>query len=156
MACSIFIPFLYPNLLGNAELQAGERLSGLLGNPIFSASYQVINIFFVMFLWKDASPQRRRWYGLVLVACLVSLVQAGSRGPLLGLVAGLAAAALTLALAGGHRRFVKSVAIGGPILGVAYALVVIFVVNRPSLQNFWIAHFNLKHFFDFANKTINK
>jgi O-antigen ligase/tetratricopeptide (TPR) repeat protein len=148
-ACFILLQGLYPNLIAGTEGAAGERLSGLFGNPIFAASYQVFNIFFVMFLWKEASRRRRSWYGLVLVACLISLVLAGSRGPLLGLIAGLGAAALTLALTGNHRRFVTAIAIGASVLGTAYALFVVFVANTPALNGFWSTHFNLRHFFDF-------
>ncbi len=148
-ACSVILQGLIPNLFAGTEGVAGERLSGFFGNPIFAASYQVFNVFFVMFLWKEASRRRRSWYGLVLVACLISLVLAGSRGPLLGLIAGLGAAALTLALTGNHRRFVTAMAIGVSVLGTAYALFVVFVANTPALEGFWAVHFNLKHFFDF-------
>jgi O-antigen ligase/tetratricopeptide (TPR) repeat protein len=148
-ACATWLLPLYPNWFGSTEVAAGSRLSGLFGNPIFAASYQVFNAFFILFLFQDASWKRRCWYGLALGAGLISIVLAGSRGPLLGLVAGLGAAGLTLALTSAHRRFVISLAIGVAALGTTYVLMLVFVVHAPSLESFWAAHFNLRHLFDF-------
>ena len=148
-ACAAWLLPLYPKLIGFGAATLGDRLSGLFGNPIFSASYQVFNAFFIMFLCKKASWKRRCWYGLALGASLVSILLSGSRGPLLGLVAGLAVAALALALASAHRRFVMFLGIGAAVLGTAYALLLVFVVHAPSFDRFWTAHGNLRHFFEF-------
>ncbi len=148
-ACASVLQLLYPSLIGPNEVLEGERLSGLMGNPIFVGAYQAFAVFFVIFLWSGASWRRRSWYGLVLLSALASFVLAGSRGPLLGLMVGLGAAGMTLALTSRHRRFVSSIVIGAPLTVAAYALFVGFVVHRPSLEAFWSAHTNIGHFFDF-------
>jgi tetratricopeptide (TPR) repeat protein len=148
-AGAALLQLVFPGMIGTTEVVEGERISGLLGNPIFAAAYQAFNVFFVMFLWKDASLRRRCWYGLVLASAMASFLLAGSRGPLLGLVAGLGTAVLFLVLSSKNRRLALSTAIFVPVLLTSYALFVTFIAHRPSLDAFWLAHANLKHFFDF-------
>jgi O-antigen ligase len=149
-ACLTFLVPHYPSLIGMGGSGVGGRLSGLFGNPIFAAAYQNFNIFFVIFLWQGASARRRGWYVLVLAACVASLVAAGSRGPMLGLVVGLAVTALVLAVWGGHRRFVWFAAGSLACVVSAYAAFLVFVAQSPALEPFWANHANLQHFFQFS------
>lgn len=148
-AAVVLLQAAFPGLIGGAEAGQGERLSGLLGNAIFLAAYQVFNLFCVVFLWEGASERKRAWYGLVVLAALGAFALAGSRGPLLGLVVGVCASVLTLALTTHRRRLVVSSLLGIGLLVASYALFVAFVAHRPALNSFWGAHANLKHFFDF-------
>lgn len=139
----------YPSLIGSTEAVEGERISGLLGNPIFAAAYQAFNVFFVIALWQPASLRRRFWYGSILIASLSSFVLAGSRGPLLGLLVGLVTMVSVRALMSRQRRALIPVAIGASVIVGIYGLVLLWVARDPSLESFWVRHNNLKHFFDF-------
>ena len=148
-ACFIFVIPHYPEMLAMGETRAGDRLSGLVGNPIFAAAYQNFNIFFVILLWQNAAAKKRAWYVLVLAACVAALVAAGSRGPMLGLLVGLAVTAMALAIWAGQRRFIRDVVAGLVFMASAYAIFLVFIAPSPSLEPFWVNHGNLKHFFEF-------
>jgi O-antigen ligase len=153
-ACVVLLQLVFPGLIGSVEVLDGERLSGLFGNAIFLAAYQAFTAFCLLFLWEGASPRRRAWYLVVLAAALSSFVLAGSRGPLLGLIVGACAAVATLALCSQRRRLVVSGAITLAVVVASYAAFVLFVARRPEMAEFWTAHLNLKHFFDFEIDAI--
>ncbi|HWA77150.1 MAG TPA: O-antigen ligase family protein [Polyangiaceae bacterium] len=148
-AVAVLLQAVFPSLIGSIEAAKGERLSGLLGNPIFLAAYQVFNLFCVLFLWEGASARRRCLYGVAVLAALGAFALAGSRGPLLGLGVGVCACILTLAWTGQRRRLVASAALAIGSLFACYALFVAFIAHRPALDSFWSAHRNLEHLFDF-------
>lgn len=76
-----------PNLL---LFPAGQRVGGLLDNPIYMGAYQIFNLFFLALLaWK---VKDRRWwwmYGGIAILDIIAFVLAQSRGALLGLGVGL-------------------------------------------------------------------
>ncbi|HMA97250.1 MAG TPA: O-antigen ligase family protein, partial [Polyangiaceae bacterium] len=148
-ACAVLLQLAFPNLIGSREIQEGERLSGLLGNPIFSAAYQAFSIYVVLYLWKDAIPKMRVWYVVVVGMATAAIIAAGSRGPMLGLAVGLTFTVLLTAFVTRHRRIVLYFSAISTLLVLGYFSVVVFAVHRPSLGEFWRLHFNLKHFFDF-------
>lgn len=153
-SCITFVLPYHPEWVGQlASDLGGDRLSGLFGNPIFSASYQNFNVFFVLLLWPEASWQRRRWYMLVLAACVGSLIVAGSRGPMLGLIVGLIVAGSAFVAWGGHRRLLKRAALALAVTAAAYLCFLLFAAHARQLEPFWIQHENLRHFFEFKVDT---
>lgn len=143
-----------PDLLGAAPVGRGERLMSLLGNPIYLGSYEAFSVFFAMVLLRDARPARGGLYLLAALAAICAMAFAGSRGPILGLVVGIAVAILVLGMLGQRRRLATVSLMTAVVLATAYAVVLIFLVPRPSLQPFWGAHWNLRHIFDFAIEPI--
>lgn len=147
--CLVILPF-YLRATGTGGFEVGERLSGFFGNPIFAGAYQNFNIFFVIVLWQGASTRRRGWYTLASASYVTSLVLAGSRGPVLGLLVGLTVAAMALAIWGGHRRFVQLAVASLAVAVSGYATFLVFIARAPWLEPFWTNHGNLKHFFVFT------
>jgi O-antigen ligase len=134
-----------PNLLG---VEAGSRVAGLLGNPIYLGAYQAFMVFWLVLLWVRAEkPVLRRYYALGIAASAAALWASGSRGPLLGLVVGGAIAFAIWAIAAGRHRLV---ALGGAALACTaggYALIARFLVSLPALEAFWKQNAALEHIF---------
>lgn len=74
----------------------GDRAVGLLDNPIFLGVYLVFHLFFAGYLVAQYIEHRRLVVALSLgmILNLVALVLSGSRGALLGLIAGVFVSAL--------------------------------------------------------------
>lgn len=118
------------SMLGLLELgkavEAGEawvRVATTLGNPIYLAVYLMFAIFAAAWLALDARGwQRYALFGFMALA-IVILFFTGSRGPLLGLVAGVGfGAVLWLVLAIRDRRT------GNPSIGMRVAISVLLVL----------------------------
>ncbi len=102
-----------------------DRIYGVLGNPIYCATYQVFIIGILALLWvRTRSSALRTLYAVGAILALVTLVLTGSRGPLLGLVSGLVVVALVWTVMGRHWRYL--VATMGALLlaGAGYVSVV--------------------------------
>ncbi len=69
------------------------RAFATLGNPIFLASYLALSWFLTVAGLAEGGGARRWWLAGVAAAQVAALVLSGSRGPLLGWLAGLAALA---------------------------------------------------------------
>lgn len=96
MAVVAIMQKLNPNLL---LFPAGDRVGGLLDNPIYMAAYQIFNFFFLALLfWKNPSRNWRIVYGFVFGFDVIAFILAQSRGALVGLAAGIIAFALYIAL----------------------------------------------------------
>ena len=68
---------------------AWERSSFTLGNPIMLTGALVVPLFVCVGLLLDSNVRRLRlWYGVAILIMLLGMYAAGSRGGLLGLVAG--------------------------------------------------------------------
>lgn len=77
----------FPKLL---MFPAGERVGGLLDNPIYMAAYQIFNLFFIALLWmKGANRNQKIWYTIAAAIDLVAFMLAQSRGALVGLGMGI-------------------------------------------------------------------
>jgi len=139
------VPF--PMILGQAP---DVRISGLFGNPIFSAAFHAIILFLIAWIWTMGKRPSRGLIVLYLASATVSLVAmvlAGSRGPLLGLACGAGIAILAFGLMGGRRKAVRVVVLGlAGTLGL-YLSFATLVVPRPGLAAFWERHPNLAHLF---------
>ena len=135
-----------PSLIG--EGSPDMRVAGLLGNPIFSGTYHLFVIFLLALLWTRAERSWwRRLYELVAATSLGAIWLSGSRGPLLGLVAGVAVAAVLWAVS--KRRW-RVLALSGVLLAAgagAYAVVALLLVPDPGLLAFWSKHQALQHIF---------
>jgi len=96
MAIVAIMQKINPNLL---LFPAGDRVGGLLDNPIYMAAYQIFNLFFLALLaWK---VRDRRWwwfYGVVGVLDVIAFFLTQSRGGLFGLGVGMIVFTLFLGL----------------------------------------------------------
>ncbi len=128
----------------------GGRVFGTLGNPIFLGGYLLMVIpLTVARLLGPATPSaeevggsdesasggmasplaRRGLYGVALILQVAAFALAFSRGPLLGLAAGVVFFALALAAVRGRRQLVAGISIAALVLGVVLGL-----LNLPPVQ----------------------
>ncbi len=135
----------FPNLVGGLS---DIRVSGTLGNPIFSAAWHMVQVFLLGFLWLRTGPgPLRKVLPIAGLASLAALWLSGSRGPVLGLLVGLAVAAL--AYSARTRRWAVLAWVCGllALAGGLYAAVVKWLVPLASLEKFWREHPALTHLF---------
>ncbi len=142
MAVVAMLQRIYPNLL---LFPANDRVGGLLDNPIYMASYQIFNLFFIALLaLKDERRAMRLWYAVAALFALFAFILAQSRGALVGLGAGVGVFAMYYAFFTEHRK-VRMAVLG--LLGVAvvsYGLAFAFrdtslILNSPLGR---LTHFN--------------
>ena len=75
----------FPKLL---LFPAGDRVGGLLDNPIYMGAYQIFNLSFLALLFlKTGSKKMRIWYGFAAVIDLIAFFLTQSRGAFFGLAA---------------------------------------------------------------------
>lgn len=113
------------------EVESAGRVFGTLSNPIFLGAYLMLVVPFGV-ARAGAAVRRRRWLMVALLAVLVvlqvgALVLSASRGPMLGLAAGLAVMTLAWAVATNRRSIGLALLILGALL-----LLTLFVFNLPA------------------------
>ncbi|HEU0051330.1 MAG TPA: O-antigen ligase family protein [Patescibacteria group bacterium] len=92
----------YPNLL---LFPAGDRVGGLLDNPIYMAAYQIFNFFFLLLLaLKVRSKNARILYGVIGFFDILAFIFAQSRGALVGLGMGILAFGIWVAVFSKNKR----------------------------------------------------
>ncbi len=121
--------------------QGSSRLDGTLGNAAYMAIYELFNIFFALFLLaREWKTQSMRWiYGIAIALNTFILFYTQTRGTVLGLVAGLLAAAVYLIIVtkNSHEKEWKMLRkIAAIMLGsIAVILVLFFAVRQiPAVQ----------------------
>lgn len=124
----------FPKLL---LFPAGDRVGGLLDNPIYMAAYQIFNLFFIALLWmKGATRNQKIWYAIAAVIDLTAFMLAQSRGALVGLGAGVFIFALVYGIMTPDKKIKKRLAAALLLCCVAYGGLVAmrnteFVKNSP-------------------------
>jgi len=99
-----------------------DRISGVLGNPIYCATYEVFILGILALLWiRTQSWALRSLYAIGAIASFVTLLLTGSRGPLLGVVCGSIVAVLAWTVGGRHWRFLGATVGSLLLAGVGYA-----------------------------------
>jgi len=96
LAVSLYVSFYgiaqyYPDIFGIKVYQAGiDRIISTLGNSAYVAIYLVFNAFFAIFLWsRSQSRWLKMYYAAVAVIDLFAFNLAGTRGTMLGILAGM-------------------------------------------------------------------
>lgn len=134
MAVVALLQLPYPNLL---LFPAGGRVGGLLDNPIYSGAYQMFILFFLVLLWvKNKNIGWRTWYCVVAFFSVFAMIEAGSRGPFMGLIFGAAIATTTVAFLIGNKKMkiaLFSLIIAGAL---CYLGIVTFGVKTQAFQSF--------------------
>lgn len=122
--------YAFYQLVTGGSAFSGLRIDATLGNAIYMAVYMLFHVFIALFLLVK-SPER--WiqilYGALAFIFAFFLLQTGTRGTFLGLLAGLCIAALYAALCG--RRTVR-VAAGGAILVIVLLSGLLFAARDTS------------------------
>jgi O-antigen ligase/thioredoxin-like negative regulator of GroEL len=124
--------------------QSGSRADGHFGNATYLAVYVLFNIFITCFMLvrERRSKSMQSLYGIALVLQAIALYLTGTRGALLGVIAGLVVAGVWVAwrARGAQWKNLRRVALGGlvAIVVVVAAFVAIrntnFVKNSPGLS----------------------
>jgi hypothetical protein len=84
---------------------AGDRVGGILDNPIYQGMYQMF-MFFILVLLAFKTRVKAWWiaYGAFALLALGGFAASQSRGPLVGLFAGLMVFALFFGISSTNRR----------------------------------------------------
>jgi O-antigen ligase len=128
---------------GSALVEIGDpqidRISGVLGNPIYTGMYQLFTIGILALLWvRTRSFALRVLYAVSGAGSLVTLMYTGSRGSMVGLVSGVMIGVSVWTFAGRHWRYLFA-AVGSFLLAaVGYASVVRWGASLPGLRG--LAH----------------
>jgi O-antigen ligase len=147
---SLFVSFImvfysFLQLAGKLTInQGGVRVDGTLGNATYLAIYLVFHIFIALiFIARRETDLILKWtYGLLVVGQLIVLYHTATRGAILGLLGGLLATALLIALFGKETKGLRKLSIGlvAGILLLIGGFIVIkdssFVQKSPVLQRF--------------------
>ncbi|MBU1629464.1 O-antigen ligase family protein, partial [Patescibacteria group bacterium] len=135
----------FPNLL---SFPAGARVGGLLDNPIYMASYQIFNLFFIaLLLLKKPSKGMKIFYGLVAVLDIGAFLAAQSRGALLGLAVGVFVFAVVYGFLTPSKKARRLVLAGILACVVGYGLLFAFRTTD------FVQHSGLARFTDFTATT---
>ncbi|MCE9643674.1 O-antigen ligase family protein [Candidatus Parcubacteria bacterium] len=124
--------------------QSADRLDGTFGNATYLAVYTLFHIFLAAFLFlrHKGGAWVRYAYGAVALLNIFVLYNTGTRGSMLGLIAGVGFAALLIALFERDNRMLRRVAIGSIVsilvlVGAFLALKETALVQKSSvLQRF--------------------
>ncbi|MFA5997298.1 MAG: O-antigen ligase family protein [Candidatus Paceibacterota bacterium] len=98
--------------------QGGIRIDGTLGNTEYLGTYALFNIFIALFLLVreklDTTGGNIRMviYGLIIILQTFALYHSGTRGAILGLIAGLGLATLLVAIFEKNNKLIRKSAIG--------------------------------------------
>ncbi|MFH1078174.1 MAG: O-antigen ligase family protein [Patescibacteria group bacterium] len=129
----------FPKLL---LFQAGDRVGGLLDNPIYMAAYQIFSFFFIALLWLKGPTGRtaKLWYAFALLIDIGAFIVAQSRGALVGLAAGILVFAVAYAIMTPSRK-ARRIVLGGVVLcfvayGALFALKDTALISGSPLARF--------------------
>ncbi len=129
-AISSLIAWLGPFIPGLAQFIQPGRLSGLIGNPIFFGNYLLLPIFFGGFAYYYFRDYGWRWlWPVISLLNLFTLLASRTRGPLVGLAAGVLVIVLVLIFLG--RRRARLV---GSLLLAATAAILILGYMVPAFK----------------------
>jgi O-antigen ligase/tetratricopeptide (TPR) repeat protein len=102
MAVVALLQIPFPRLL---LFPAGNRVGGLLDNPIYMAAYQIFNLFFIALIWlKGASRTTKWWLVAFAVLDIAAFIATQSRGGLLGLAIGVLVFSVSYAVMVPNRK----------------------------------------------------
>lgn len=103
------------------DVESQSRVFGTLSNPIFLGAYLMLLAPLVIsrlaLAWREGRPGiAAAWFGVLLLQ-LIALILSGSRGPVVGLGAGLLVMGLAWAAVSGRRK-VAAAALGIGLVGL--------------------------------------
>lgn len=77
------------NLSSVFIINYGDRMGGLLGNPLFLGQFLLLTIFLTMYFWTQSSGLTKWLYGLSFVLQFLAVLLTISRAPIIALIVGL-------------------------------------------------------------------
>lgn len=129
IAAAAMAVFAATQILGYQTInQGGVRVDGTFGNAVYLAGYMLFAIGFAVFLaLRESDRTVRGLYFAAAAAFAVVLAYTGTRGSLLGLVAGVAVAAALFLTFGRGNPYRK---IGAWVIGALALSIAIFAAGR--------------------------
>lgn len=117
-----------PNMLLN---QGSERVASTLGNPIYVGGYALFLTFLgTLLLLKDKNHTWKYVYGFLMIFSVLGIFYSGTRGSMLGLLAGVGVSLAVYAIA--LRGYAKTrISIGALIVLVVFSVGALYM-NRDS------------------------
>lgn len=120
--------------VGNPDLllnQGGTRVASTLGNPIYVGGYGLFLTFLgTLLLLKDKNSIWKYVYGFLMIFSVLGIFYSGTRGAMLGLLAGVGTSLLVYAIA--LRGYAKTRITIGALIILAIAVVGLLYANRQN------------------------
>lgn len=124
----------FPSLL---LFPAGDRVGGLLDNPIYQGGYQLFILNFIALLFaKTKNKGWRAWYVVVALFSFGSMLAAGSRGPFMGLIFGAVLSAVAIGVMHGSKKVKIGILGGVAVTALVYVGIVTFGTKTQTFQSF--------------------
>lgn len=143
---SLFVAFtvaLYGLAQYGGMIEGSDRVDSRLGNAAYMAVYMLFHVFMAIWLLFESKSKGLRGLYLFLVAMFIFvLIQTGTRGTFVGLVAGLSVMFAYLALFGTNSKKLRKYSLGA--IAVVVLMVGGLVAARDS--NFVKGNANLQRF----------
>jgi O-antigen ligase/tetratricopeptide (TPR) repeat protein len=115
---------------------AGDRIGGLLDNPIYMGSYQLFNLAFLALLFvKTKSKAARVWYIVAALLDIWAFALTQSRGALVGLAATIGSFAIYYALFTGNKKARWGILGGAAAFFASYAVLFFFRTTSFVMEN---------------------
>lgn len=128
--------------------KAGDRAGGILDNPIYQGMYQMFMLFLLALL--TLKTRARTWwavYGGLALLALAGFAATQSRGPLVGLFAGLFVSALCFGFLSKDRRY--RFAAAGTVLAAVLGYGALYLARGTEL----VQRLRLERFVDFSSSS---
>lgn len=128
--------------------KASSRVGGILDNPIYQGMYQMFMLFLLALL--SLKTKAKEWwltYGLLALLAVGGFVASQSRGPLVGLFAGLFVSALCFGALSKDRRY-RYTAFGSVVAAVA-AYGALYLARGTA----FVQELGLNRFVDFSSTS---
>lgn len=128
--------------------KAGDRAGGILDNPIYQGMYQMFMLFLLALL--TLKTRVRVWWGIyggLALLALAGFAATQSRGPLVGLFAGVFVSALCFGLLSKDRRY--RFAAVGTVLAAVLGYGALYLARGTEL----VQRLRLERFVDFSSSS---
>lgn len=128
--------------------KASSRVGGILDNPIYQGMYQMFMLFLLALL--ALKTRVRAWwitYGVLALLALAGFVASQSRGPLVGLFAGLFVSALCFGFLSKERRY--RMAAAGSVFAAIAGYAALYFARGTEL----VLSLGLNRFVDFTSTS---
>ena len=115
---------------------AGDRIGGLLDNPIYMGAYQMFNLTFLALLFiRTKHPVARALYAVAAMAAIVAFALTQSRGALVGLAAVIGTFALYYAFFTGNKKARWGILASAGSLFLAYGALFLLRTSEFVMQS---------------------
>jgi len=131
-----FYSFLQASGKANASMSA-DRIDGTFGNSIYLAGFMLLSLFITIYLWMQNGNKGplKYFYGSAILFQIITIFLSGTRGAVLGLIAGVFIALVSYAFLETNKKFIRYGLIGFVVAVTLFMSVVFGMKDSSFVQN---------------------